>query len=108
MGATMKEQNKERSWWTFFLYAAAFSIMAPIGISIGIILDSTVLDITANYVQTIGNAIAAGVFIFVAITHLMVKGFRKSTKDRWFTPFWKWLVCVLGAATYSLLELRSI
>ena len=103
----MKEQNKERSWWTFFLYAAAFSITAPIGIAIGIILDSTVLDIAAHYVQTIGNAIAAGVFIFVAITHLMVKGFRKSPNDRWFTPFWKWLACLLGAVTYSLLQLRS-
>lgn len=107
LGTSLTAQKRDRSWLVFFLYAFGFSITAPVGIAIGIILDSTEEPRSAQWVETIGNGFAAGVFIYVAISHLLVKSFRPGPRDRWFTPFLKWGFLALGVLTLSLLEMRQ-
>jgi len=107
LGSALKQQNRKRPWWSYVLYASLFSIMAPIGCAIGIILDSSVEPVTASWVQAIGNGFAAGVFIFVAVCQLMAKGLKRRAEDKWWTPFVLWLFTALGASTFSCLELRQ-
>jgi zinc transporter ZupT len=49
-----------------------FSITAPIGIAVGIILDQSLNQSSTGYLLTvvIVNAIAAGLFIYVGLEHL--------------------------------------
>eukprot|EP00271_Cylindrocystis_brebissonii_P017495 TRINITY_DN4570_c0_g1_i1.p1 TRINITY_DN4570_c0_g1~~TRINITY_DN4570_c0_g1_i1.p1 ORF type:complete len:444 (-),score=65.79 TRINITY_DN4570_c0_g1_i1:614-1945(-) len=107
LGSALLAQEKSKSLLAIALYAFFFCIMGPVGIAIGIALDSSDDPVTSQWVEALGNGFAAGVFIFVAVSHLMVKGFRKGEKDRWWTPFLKWFACGLGLITVSLLELRS-
>jgi zinc transporter 1/2/3 len=107
LGSALKQQNRSRPWWSYVVYASIFSIMAPIGIAIGIILDSTVEPVSAAWVEAIGNGFAAGVFIFVAVCHLMQKGAKKRATDKWWTPYVLWLFTALGGAVFACLELRE-
>lgn len=107
LGTTLLAQNRQRSIWIFLLYALAFSIMCPIGIAIGIILDSSSTPEVALWVEAIGNALAAGVFVFVAVGHLMVKAMKPGQGDKWWAPFPKWGFAALGVITNSLLMMMA-
>lgn len=107
LGTTLLAQNSNRSVLWFSLYALGFSVMAPIGIAIGIILDSTTTPLAASWIEAIGNGLAAGVFVFVAVGHLMVKAMKPQKGDRWWAPFPKWGFAALGVITNSLLMMRS-
>eukprot|EP00897_Mesotaenium_endlicherianum_P006221 jgi/Mesen1/5627/ME000282S04775 len=107
LGSSLVGHSRRHKAYMHFLYAAAFSITAPVGIAIGIILDKSVEPRGAQWVEAIGNGFAAGVFIYVAISHIVVKAFKPSERDRWFTPFIKWACFALGVLINSLLELRE-
>ncbi len=55
-----------------YLYSICFFVfyLHPIGIAIGIIIDST----TADWIYAISMGIATGVFVYVAVNHLIAKG----------------------------------
>ena len=107
LGTTLLLQNRNRHVYAFALYAFGFSIMGPIGVAIGMALDTSTSTEASDWVQAIGDALAAGVFVFVAISHLLVKAMRVQPGDRWWTPLTRWAMCALGVLTVSLLQLRS-
>eukprot|EP00245_Coleochaete_scutata_P011270 TRINITY_DN4154_c0_g3_i1.p1 TRINITY_DN4154_c0_g3~~TRINITY_DN4154_c0_g3_i1.p1 ORF type:complete len:431 (-),score=52.18 TRINITY_DN4154_c0_g3_i1:161-1414(-) len=106
LGMSLMMECPTRSFLSLAIYALGFAISGPVGISIGMILDRTTPSRTTIWANAIGNAFAAGVFIFVALNHLLVKGMKPSAKDTWLTPFTKWLAVALGFVTTSLIQLK--
>ncbi|GAQ87784.1 Fe2+/Zn2+ regulated transporter [Klebsormidium nitens] len=105
LGASLLMHNPKRSFLSLLPFGVGFAIAAPVGLAIGIILDSTAEPRTALWVDTIGNGIAAGVFLFVGIGHLMAKAFKASCTDTWRTPFFKWTAAALGVTTMALIQM---
>lgn len=59
-----------------------FSIMAPLGIIIGIILNTLMSNEAGEVLEAYTVAIAAGTFLYVAIVDILVEEFL-ITKDKW-------------------------
>ncbi|KAL3682119.1 hypothetical protein R1sor_000141 [Riccia sorocarpa] len=81
-------------------YAFAFAISSPVGVAIGMIIDSTSEGRTADWIYAITMGIATGIFIYISINHLLAKGFtppdnKKVSAD---TPLYRLLAFALGLA----------
>ncbi|CAK9228393.1 unnamed protein product [Sphagnum troendelagicum] len=102
MGIALLRMLPNRPLLSCALYAFAFAISTPIGVAIGIIIDSTTEGPTADWVYAISMGLACGVFIYVAINHLLAKGYippHPVAADR---PFLKFLAVLLGAALIAI------
>ncbi|XP_010520271.1 PREDICTED: zinc transporter 2 [Tarenaya hassleriana] len=83
-------------------YSFAFAISSPIGVGIGIAINATTQGATADWVYAISMGIACGVFIYVAINHLISKGYKPREPCYFDTPFFKFLSVFLGVALLSV------
>ncbi|GJP56082.1 hypothetical protein CLOM_g15141 [Closterium sp. NIES-68] len=105
LGVTLRVQDTSRSLLNHFLFALGASVVAPTGIAIGLAIDSGSGKEARNWVKAFGNGMAAGVFIFIALGHLLAKGMKPGSNDRWWMAFIKWFVAGLGLMTNALLQL---
>ncbi|KAG0582498.1 hypothetical protein M758_3G064000 [Ceratodon purpureus] len=102
MGIALLRMLPNRPFLQCCLYAFAFAISTPVGVAIGIIIDSTTEGTTADWIYAFSMSIATGVFVYVAINHLLAKGYKPNNKVRLNTPFWRWLSVVVGAALIGI------
>jgi zinc transporter 1/2/3 len=96
MGIALLRMMPNRPLLSVAGYSFLFAISSPIGIAIGIAIDSTTQGSTADWIYAIAMGFAAGVFIYVAINHLVLKGYvpdRKVAADR---PVFKVIAFILG------------
>eukprot|EP00475_Leptophrys_vorax_P022537 TRINITY_DN30682_c0_g1_i3.p1 TRINITY_DN30682_c0_g1~~TRINITY_DN30682_c0_g1_i3.p1 ORF type:complete len:343 (+),score=26.48 TRINITY_DN30682_c0_g1_i3:283-1311(+) len=105
LGVTLRAQDTQRSPLNHALFALCASIVAPIGIAIGIILDTSGNETARQWVKAIGVGMAAGVFLFIALSHLIAKGMKPGRNDKPWMVFLKWFVAGLGLMTNALLQL---
>ena len=72
---TLRAQDPDRHPFNYLAYSICASVVAPLGIVIGIINETA--SSTANtYATGIGYGCAAGVFLFIGLSHLINKGMR--------------------------------
>lgn len=83
-------------------YSFAFAVSSPIGVGIGIAIDATTQGPVADWIYAITMGIACGVFIYVAINHLIAKGFKPQGECYFDTPFFKFLAVLLGVAVIAV------
>ncbi|EFJ13351.1 hypothetical protein SELMODRAFT_269005 [Selaginella moellendorffii] len=102
MGIALLKIMPNRPLLSTSLYSFAFAISTPIGVAIGIIIDSTTQGAAADWIYAISMGIACGVFVYVAINHLLAKGFVPDRASFWDTPFYRFLAVVLGAAVIAV------
>ncbi|CAM6095351.1 unnamed protein product [Calypogeia fissa] len=96
MGIALLRMIPDRPLLSVAAHSFAFAISSPIGVGIGIAIDSTTQGAVANWIYAISMGIAAGVFIYVAINHLIAKGYlpdRKIAVDR---PVFRYMAFMLG------------
>ncbi|CAI7797760.1 unnamed protein product [Closterium sp. NIES-53] len=105
LGVTLRVQDTERSALKHVLFALCASVVAPLGIVIGIVLDTTGDPTAREWVRAFGNGMAAGVFLFIALGHLIAKGMKPGPNDKPWLVFVKWFVSGLGLMTNALLQL---
>ncbi|GJP29710.1 hypothetical protein CLOM_g19336 [Closterium sp. NIES-68] len=105
LGVTLRVQDTERSAVKHLLFALCASIVAPLGIAIGIVLDEAGDPTAREWVKAFGNGMAAGVFLFIALGHLIAKGMKPGANDKPWLVFVKWFVAGLGLMTNALLQL---
>lgn len=79
-------------------YALGFAVSSPIGIVIGIIIDAVTSAKAENWTYAITMGIASGVFLFVAINHLLNKGHSAPDNLAVDTPLWKTMAVIAGAS----------
>lgn len=96
MGIALLRMMPNRPLLSCVAYAFAFAISSPIGVAIGIAIDSTTQGETADWIYAISMGLAAGVFIYVAINHLVAKGYVPERKVKLDRPVFKYIAFTLG------------
>ncbi|PHT44745.1 Zinc transporter 2 [Capsicum baccatum] len=102
MGIALLKMIPKRPFLLTCAYSFAFSISSPIGVGIGIAIDATSEGRTADWTYAISMALACGVFIYVAINHLIAKGFKPQNKCYFDTSFFKFLAVFLGVGVIAV------
>lgn len=102
MGIALLRMLPKRPLITTAGYSFAFAISSPIGVGIGIAIDATTEGKTADWMYAISMGIACGVFVYVAINHLISKGFKPQRKSRFDTPWFRFLAVLFGVAVIAV------
>ncbi|KAI4373447.1 hypothetical protein MLD38_011572 [Melastoma candidum] len=102
MGIALLRMLPKRPFLLTAAYSMAFAISSPIGIGIGIAIDATTQGAVADWIYAISMGIACGVFVYIAINHLIAKGFRPSAESQFDTPFFKFFAVLLGVAVIAI------
>jgi zinc transporter 1/2/3 len=102
MGIALLRMLPKRSFLITAAYSFAFAVSSPIGVGIGIAIDATTEGASTDWLYAISMGIACGVFIYVAINHLIAKGFKPHSECYFDTPFFKFLAVLLGVAVIAV------
>ncbi|KAL2332149.1 hypothetical protein Fmac_019730 [Flemingia macrophylla] len=102
MGIALLRMLPKRPFLTTGAYSFAFAVSSPIGVGIGIAIDATTQGRTADWMFAISMGIACGVFIYVAINHLITKGFKPQKTARYDTPWFRFLAVLSGVAVIAV------
>ncbi|CAM8889360.1 unnamed protein product [Rhodiola kirilowii] len=102
MGIALLRMIPKRPFVTSAAYSFAFAVSSPVGIGIGIIVNATAEGKVAEWIYAISMAVACGVFIYVAINHLIAKGFKPHTKSYFDTPLYKFLAVTFGVGVIAV------
>ncbi|ONK60569.1 uncharacterized protein A4U43_C08F19960 [Asparagus officinalis] len=102
MGIALLRMIPDRPLISCAAYAFAFAISSPVGVAIGIIIDATTEGHVADWIFAISMGIACGIFIYVAINHLLAKGYQPQQPVAVNTPMYRWLALVLGIGVIAV------
>jgi zinc transporter 1/2/3 len=102
MGIALLKMLPKRPFLITAAYSFAFAISSPIGVGIGIAIDATTQGAAADWVYAISMGIACGVFVYVAINHLIAKGFKPQSECYVDGPFFKFLAVLLGVGVIAV------
>lgn len=102
MGIALLRMMPERPLLSSAAYAFAFAISTPIGMAIGIVIDSTTQGAVADWIFAISMGLACGVFIYVSINHLLSKGYSTLNKVSVDTPHHRFLAVLFGVGVIAV------
>ncbi|CAI0539871.1 unnamed protein product [Linum tenue] len=102
MGIALLRMIPRRPFLTTVAYSFAFAVSSPVGVGIGIAIDATAQGRVADWIYAISMGLACGVFIYVAINHLIAKGFKPQSKLFFDTPAFKFVAVFLGVAVIAV------
>ncbi|TXG74106.1 hypothetical protein EZV62_002685 [Acer yangbiense] len=102
MGIALLRMIPKRPFLLTVGYSFAFAISSPIGVGIGIAIDATTEGHVADWIYAISMGLACGIFIYVAINHLIAKGFKPQAKCYFDTPFFKFLAVLAGVGVIAV------
>ncbi|KAJ4770727.1 zinc transporter [Rhynchospora pubera] len=102
MGIALLRMLPERPFLLTATYSLAFAISSPIGVGIGIAIDATTQGHVADWIYAISMGIATGVFIYVAINHLIAKGFKTQKPNYFDSPFFRFFAVLTGVAVMAV------
>ncbi|KAK9126991.1 hypothetical protein Scep_015837 [Stephania cephalantha] len=102
MGIALLRMIPKRPLAMTVAYSFAFGISSPIGVGIGIAIDATTQGRTADWIYAISMGLACGIFIYVAINHLISKGYKPHNPCYFDTPFFKFFAVLVGVAVISV------
>ncbi|XP_031254983.1 zinc transporter 2 [Pistacia vera] len=102
MGIALLRMIPKRPFLLTVAYSFAFAVSSPIGVGIGIAIDATTQGRVADWIYAISMGLACGIFIYVAINHLIAKGFKPQDKCYFDTPFFKFLAVLTGVGVIAV------
>ncbi|KAK1306813.1 Zinc transporter 11 [Acorus calamus] len=102
MGIALLRMIPDRPFLSCAAYAFAFAISSPIGVVIGIVIDTTTQGNVADWIYAISMGLACGVFIYVSINHLLSKGYVPQRPVPIDSPFSRWLAVVFGVGVIAV------
>ncbi|XP_044973600.1 zinc transporter 1 [Hordeum vulgare subsp. vulgare] len=102
MGIALLRMIPKRPFLMTVLYSLAFAVSSPVGVGIGIAIDATAEGRAADWTYAISMGIATGVFIYVAINHLMAKGYHPHQPNYFDKPIFKFFGVLTGIAVMSV------
>ncbi|KAM3336516.1 hypothetical protein ACQJBY_030490 [Aegilops geniculata] len=100
MGIALLRMIPKRPFLMTVLYSLAFAVSSPVGVGIGIAIDATAEG--SDWTYAISMGIATGVFLYIAINHLMAKGYRPQQPNYFDKPVFKFLSVLTGIAVMSV------
>ncbi|KAJ6691802.1 ZINC TRANSPORTER 11 [Salix purpurea] len=102
MGIALLRMLPKRPFLFTAAYSFAFAISSPIGVGIGIAIDATTQPQAADWIYAISMGLACGVFIYVAINHLIAKGYHPQAKLFFDAPLFKFVAVLLGVGVIAV------
>eukprot|EP00249_Psilotum_nudum_P014644 c24935_g1_i1 orf=45-1136(-) len=102
MGIALLRMIPNRPLLSCAIYSFLFAISSPVGVAIGIAIDATTEGPAADWIYAISMGFACGVFIYVAINHLLAKGYVSPCKIWLDTAFYKFLAVLLGITVIAI------
>ncbi|KAJ0979528.1 hypothetical protein J5N97_015002 [Dioscorea zingiberensis] len=102
MGIALLRMLPKRPLLMTASYSMAFAISSPVGVGIGIAIDATTQGRVADWIYAISMGIACGVFIYVAINHLIAKGFKPVEPCYFDKPFFKFFAVLSGVGVIAV------
>ena len=102
MGIALLKMLPKRPFLSTAVYSFVFAISSPVGVGIGIAIDATTQGQTTNWIYAISMGIACGVFVYVAINHLMAKGYTPQSECYFDTSFYKFFALLLGVTVLAI------
>jgi zinc transporter 1/2/3 len=102
MGIALLRMIPKRPFLMTIVYSLAFAVSSPLGVGIGIAIDATAEGSAADWTYAISMGIATGVFIYVAINHLIAKGYRPQQPNYFDKPIFKFLGALAGVAVMAV------
>ncbi|KAI3954680.1 hypothetical protein MKW98_019811 [Papaver atlanticum] len=102
MGIALLRLLPDRPFLATIAYSFAFAISSPIGVGIGIGIDATTQGKVADWIYAISMGFATGIFIYVAIHHLISKGYKPEKPSFFDTPFFKFASVLLGVGVMAV------
>eukprot|EP00249_Psilotum_nudum_P002173 c15068_g1_i1 orf=633-1937(-) len=102
MGIALLRMLPNRPLLSCATYSFSFAISSPVGIAVGIVIDSTTQGPVVDWLFVISMSLASGIFVYVAINHLLAKGYVPQCPVAVDTPFYKFLAVLLGAAVVAV------
>lgn len=102
MGIALLRMMPDRPLLSSAAYAFAFAISSPVGVAIGIVIDSTTQGAVADWIFAISMGLACGVFIYVSINHLLSKGYKPLKTVSIDTPHYRFLAVLFGVGVISV------
>ncbi|KAB2615486.1 zinc transporter 11-like [Pyrus ussuriensis x Pyrus communis] len=102
MGIALLRMMPNRPFLSCAACAFAFAISSPIGVAIGILIDATTQGAVADWIFAISMALACGVFIYIAINHLLAKGYAPNKAVSVDKPQYKFLAVLLGIGVIAV------
>ncbi|XP_010483591.1 PREDICTED: zinc transporter 2-like [Camelina sativa] len=101
MGIALLKLIPKRPFFLTVVYSLAFGISSPIGVGIGIGINATSQGAAGDWTYAISMSLACGVFVYVAVNHLISKGYKPREKCYFDKPVYKFLAVFLGVALLS-------
>uniref|UniRef100_A0A0E0JU84 Zinc transporter n=1 Tax=Oryza punctata TaxID=4537 RepID=A0A0E0JU84_ORYPU len=102
MGIALLRMIPKRPFLMTIVYSLAFAVSSPVGVGVGIAIDATAEGRPADWTYAISMGLATGVFIYVAINHLIAKGYRPNQPTAADKPAFKFLAVLLGIAVMAV------
>ncbi|XP_020405924.1 zinc transporter 1 [Zea mays] len=102
MGIALLRMIPKRPFMTTLAYSLAFAVSSPVGVGIGIGIDATAEGRAADWTFAVSMGFATGVFLYVAINHLIAKGYRPQEQTRVDRPSFKFLAVLVGVAVMAV------
>ncbi|KAK1561372.1 hypothetical protein QYE76_059082 [Lolium multiflorum] len=102
MGIALLRMIPKRPFLMTIVYSLAFAVSSPLGVGIGIAIDATAEGLAADWTYAISMGIATGVFVYVAINHLMAKGYHPQQPNYFDKPIFKFLGALSGVAVMAV------
>lgn len=102
MGIALLRMIPDRPLLSCAAYAFAFAISSPIGVAIGIVIDATTEGHVADWIFAVSMGLACGVFIYVSINHLMMKGYKPKDMVALDTPHHRFFAVLLGVGVIAV------
>lgn len=102
MGIALLRMIPKRPFLMTVVYSLAFAVSSPLGVGIGIAIDATAEGSAADWTYAISMGIATGVFVYVAVNHLMAKGYRPLQPNYFDKPIYKFLGALAGVTVMAI------
>ncbi|ESQ42404.1 hypothetical protein EUTSA_v10013963mg [Eutrema salsugineum] len=102
MGIALLKLIPKRPFFLTVVYSFAFGISSPLGVGIGIGINATSQGAAGDWTYAISMSIACGVFVYVAVNHLIGKGYKPREECYFDKPIYKFLAVLLGVTLLSI------
>lgn len=102
MGIALLQIIPNRPLLSCAVYAFAFAISSPIGVAIGIVIDTTTQGAVADWIFAISMGLACSIFIYVSINHLLAKGYASQVRVKVDTSLYRFLAVLLGVGVIAV------
>lgn len=97
MGIALLRMIPNRPFISTACYSLFFAVSSPVGIIIGILIDATTEGPVADWIYAISMGFASGIFIYIAINHILVRGYVPPCQVAVDAPFYKFVAVLTGA-----------